>query len=108
MDYRRSGSDMRILVISGLILMILAFNSLAAVPMQLGGDAGKAILVKVANSTFNQTINGTQNLDTTTNRRSNVSAGDLWDWGTPPAGYAVDKSGNLVRISYDEEWLPGI
>jgi hypothetical protein len=99
---------MRILVISGLILMILAFNSLAAVPMQLGRDAGKAILVKVTNSTFNQTINGIQNLDIAMNRMSSASAGYLWDWGTPPAGYAVDKSGSSVRISHDEERLPGI
>jgi hypothetical protein len=99
---------MRVRVILSLILTVLAFNSLAAVPMQLGGDAGKAILAKIANSTFDQTMNGTQNLDTTTNRTSKASKGDLWDWGTPPTGYAIDKSGNLVRISGDEEWLPGI
>jgi len=55
-----------------------------------------------ANSTMNQTtISQTSN---TTKK----AASDLWSWGSVPAGYTLDKSGNLVKLSADDEWLPNI
>jgi hypothetical protein len=49
------------------------------------------------NSTINQTSNTTKK-----------ATSDLWSWGSVPAGYALDKSGNLVKLPTTEEWLPGL
>lgn len=107
---------MKILVILSLILVVSTFSLGASSPIQLNGDAGKAILVNLinntsvnsVNSTLNQTINASQPIDTTANQVSNASTGGLWNWGTAPAGHTVDKSGNLVMVSGDQEWTPNI
>lgn len=43
-------------MILSLILIVLAFSNVSAAIMQLSGDAGKAILVRLANDTLKQTI----------------------------------------------------
>jgi len=115
---------MRTMVIIGLILVVLAISFGIAASMQLSGNAGKAILVNlVNNTTSNQTINANQSINTTDSNQSlnttanqantaspanNASAGGLWSWGTAPAGHTVDKSGNLVMTSGNQEWTPGV
>lgn len=100
-------NHLKVLMVLSLILIVLAFSSGAATTVQLSGDAGKAILQSLINSTPDKTINPNQTIDATTNQANNTSAGDLWSWGTPPAGYSIDDSGNLVP-SNNEEWVPGI
>ncbi len=106
---------MRTIAITILILMVSTFSYGIATPMQLSGDAGKAILVNlVNNTTLNQTINANQSIDNTADQANtvgqvnNTSAAGLWSWGTLPAGHTIDKSGNLVMVSGDQEWAPSI
>ena len=99
---------LKILMALSSILMILAVGLGSAATIELSGDAGKAILQSLVNSTSDKAINANQTIDTFTNQTNNASARGLWSWGTPPAGYAIDKSGNLVSISSNEDWVPGI
>jgi hypothetical protein len=74
---------MRNLVICCLILLAFALNSEATTPVQLSGSNGLAILNQVSSSV--QTINASTNTG-------------LWNWGSIPAGYALNKSGILNRL----------
>lgn len=74
-------------IISIAIISILA-PSYAALPMQLGGDNGRAILENIA---ANSTTNQTESLNAT-------AAGDLWSWGTFPVGHALNESGELAVL----------
>jgi hypothetical protein len=69
------------------VITILA-SSCAALPMQLGGDNGRAILETIA---ANNTTNQTESLNATV-------SGDLWSWGTLPVGHALNESGELVML----------
>ena len=78
-------SDTKHLMIFGSIFLLLALNCIAA-PLQLSGDAGRAILVTIANNSTNQTDLNSQNQT------------DLWSWGKMPVGHALNSSGELVSI----------
>lgn len=69
-------------MIFGLIFSLLALNCYAA-PLQLSGDAGRAIL---------GAINNTTNLTNSTNDTAN----GLWNWGNLPVGHSINASGKLV------------
>jgi hypothetical protein len=90
---------MRNLVICGLFLLVLAMNSQATAPVQLSGSNGLAILSQVARPI------------PTANTSTNTS---LWNWGSIPAGYALNKSGVLnpfggTPLSNDYNvWTPSI
>jgi len=75
--------DMKNAMIFGLIFSLLALNCYAA-PLQLSGDAGRAIL---------GSINNTSNL---TNSTTNDTANGLWNWGDLPVGHSINASGKLV------------
>lgn len=92
----------------GSILMILAISLGASATVQLSGDAGRAVLQSLINSTPDKTINANQTIDNAANQTNNASTEDLWSWGTPPAGYTIDNSGNLMPMSSIGEWVPGI
>lgn len=90
---------MRKLVICGLFLLVLAMNSQATAPIQLSGSNGLTILSQVARPI------------PTANTSTNTS---LWNWGSIPAGYALNKSGALnplagTPLSNDYNvWTPSI
>ncbi len=96
---------MKNFVIYSAVLLLLAVNCLAVSPLPLEGAAGKAILDNVTDRMLNQTdvVNQTQN------QTENQTGGDLWSWGSLPAGYTLDEFGKLTRIPIGEvEWLPGL
>ena len=89
---------MRNLVMCGLILLALALNSGATAPVQLSGSSGLAILNQIAGSA--QTNNTSKNTG-------------LWNWGSIPIGYALNKSGIMTPIqdllsSNYGVWTPNI
>ncbi len=96
------------------VILLVAVNCLAEQPVKLEGSAGKAILdsmtSKIPNPTVaNQTLNQTGASNVTQNQTENQTGGDLWSWGSLPAGFTLDSSGKLVRIpTGDVEWLPGV
>ncbi len=77
---------MRIFIIFGLILLLLALNSKAATPLSLTGSDGKAILMQIASANV-------------TNEVTKATSGNLWSWGQVPLNYEVDQSGKLFDIS---------
>jgi hypothetical protein len=90
---------MRNIVICGLILFALALNCEATAPIQLTGSNGQAILSQLEGSAH------------TANAATNTS---LWNWGTIPIGYGLNKSGILNPLdgtvlsnSYNV-WTPSI
>jgi hypothetical protein len=72
------------------VISILA-SSCAALPLQLGGDNGRAILETIA---ANNTTNQTESLNAT----AATASGDLWSWGAIPVGHALNESGELVML----------
>ncbi|MDM7911857.1 MAG: hypothetical protein QUS09_02050 [Methanotrichaceae archaeon] len=78
---------MKLSIISITIISILA-SSCAALPIQLGGDNGRAILENIA---AKNTTNQTESLNAT-------APGDLWSWGTLPVGHVLNESGELVVL----------
>ena len=86
---------MRNLVICCLILLTLALNCEATTPVQLTGSNGQAILSQIAVPVQ------TNNTSTNTN---------LWNWGSIPAGYGLNKSGILTPFDYSDAgvWTPSI
>jgi hypothetical protein len=97
--------DMKNFVTYSAVLFLLAVNCLAVSPLPLEGAAGKAILDSMADRLTNQTGAANQ----TQNQTEDQSGGDLWSWGSLPAGYTLDESGKLTRIPTGEvEWLPGL
>lgn len=71
---------MRTLVVCSLILLALALNCEATTPVKLTGSSGQSILSQLEGSAQ------TANLSTNTS---------LWNWGSIPVGYALNKSGIL-------------
>jgi len=90
---------MRNLVICSLILLALALNCEATAPVQLTGSSGQAILSQLEGSAH------------AVNASINTS---LWNWGSIPVGYALNKSGILdpldeTVLSNDYNvWTPSI
>jgi hypothetical protein len=102
---------MKNFVIYSAVLLLLAVNCLAVSPLPLEGAAGKAILDNTTDRMLNQTdaVNQTGTANQTQNQSENQTGGDLWSWGSLPAGYTLDESGKLTRIPTGEvEWLPGL
>ena len=86
---------MRNLVVYGLILLALSLNCEATTPVQLSGSNGQAILSQIAVPV--QTNNTSANTN-------------LWNWGSIPSGYTVNKSGILTPFEYVNNgiWTPSI
>jgi len=78
--------------------MALALNCEATAPVQLSGSNGQAILSQIA---VPLKTNNTNNTSTNTN---------LWNWGSIPAGYWLNKSGMLTPFGYSNDgiWAPSI
>lgn len=90
---------MRNLVLCGVILLALALNCEATAPVQLTGSGGQAILSQLQGSAH------TANVSTNTS---------LWNWGSIPIGYALNKTGilnpldgSILSNSYGN-WAPSI
>ena len=83
---------MRNLAICGLILLAFALICEATAPVQLNGSKGQAILSQIA-------------IPVQTNNTSRNSS--LWNWGSIPAGYWLNKSGILTPID-NGNWTPSI
>jgi hypothetical protein len=83
---------MRNLAICGLIILAFALICEATAPVQLNGSKGQAILSQ--KTTPVQTNNITRN-------------SSLWNWGSIPAGYWLNKSGILTSID-NGNWTPSI
>ena len=91
--------NMRNLAMCCMILFLLALNCEAIAPVQLTGTNGHAILSQLEGSAK------------TANVSTNAS---LWNWGTIPIGYAMNKSGminpldgTVLSNSYNV-WTPSI
>ena len=82
---------MRNLVICGLVILALALNCEATVPVQLNGSNGQAILSQIA-------------VPVQTNNTSTNS--NLWNWGSTPIGYTLTESEILTPD--DGNWTPSI
>jgi hypothetical protein len=107
--------DMKNFVIYSAVLLLLAVNCLAVSPLPLEGAVGRAILDNMTDRMLNQSdvVNQTENQtgkgNLTQNQTENQTGGDLWSWGSLPAGYTLDETGKLTRIPTGEvEWLPGL
>jgi hypothetical protein len=91
--------NMRNLVICVIILLALALNCEATAPVLLTGSNGLAILSQLEGSAK------TANLSTNTG---------LWNWGSIPEGYTLNRSGILnpldgTALSNDYgDWAPSI
>jgi hypothetical protein len=96
---------MRNLVICTLILLALTLNCGATAPVQLSGSNGQAILSQIAVPV--QINNTTANSGQTNNTSTNTG---LWNWGSAPIGYALNKSGILIPFQYENNgvWTPSI
>jgi hypothetical protein len=75
-------SDMKNSIMLGLIFVLLAGSSFA-VPLQLSGDSGRAIL-------------GTIDLNNSTNMANTTNETQLWSWGKLPIGHFINASGKLA------------
>ena len=84
--------SMRNLIICSLILLALALICEATAPVQLNGSNGQAILSQIAIPV--QTDNTSRN-------------SSLWNWGSVPFGYTLNKSGILTPVEYGN-WTPSI
>jgi len=101
---------MRNLFISGLILFNLVLNCQSVEPIHIGRDNGMTILEKLTiNSSDQSDNNATSALNQTnpTSKSSLDAAKGLWGWGNTPIGYALNKSGSLIRLA-NQEWVPSI
>jgi hypothetical protein len=74
---------MRNFVVCILILLALALNCEATAPVQLSGTNGTAISSQIAGPVQ------TNNISTNSS---------LWNWGSTPIGYTLNKSGTLTSI----------
>ena len=83
---------MRNLIICSLSLLALALICEATAPVQLNGSNGQAILSQIAIPV--QTDNISRN-------------SSLWNWGSVPFGYTLNKSGILTPVEYGN-WTPSI
>ncbi|VVB71064.1 Uncharacterised protein [uncultured archaeon] len=85
---------MRNLMLLSLIVLSLAMNCMAAAPIHLGGESGKAVLMQVAS------VNVTSQV-------AKASQGDLWNWGKTPMNYDINSGKPKEQTSYDEYdiWL---
>jgi hypothetical protein len=96
---------MRNLVIFTLILLASALNCDATAPVQLSGSNGQAVLSQIVGSVQNNSTsaNSGQANNTSTNN-------SLWNWGSIPVGYVLNKSGTLTPFEYanDGVWVPSI
>ena len=86
---------MRNLILCGSILLALVLNCEATAPVQLTGSNGQAILSQIA-------------VPVQTNNTSKST--NLWNWGSIPSGYTVNKSGILTPFEYVNNgvWAPSI
>ena len=98
-------NNMRNLVVCVIILLVLAINSQATAPVQLSGSNGQAILSQIAVplQTNNTSANSSQTNNTSTKT-------NLWNWGSTPIGYMLNRSGLLTPFDYSNEgvWTPSI
>ena len=102
---------MKELIIFSLTVLTLALNCQGTGPFHIGQDSGTSILNSLADNISNmsnQSLNATNISMNQTNNTKKETAGDLWSWGQIPAGYKLDKSGKLVRLPTQEEWVPSI
>ena len=92
---------MRNLVICGLVIFALALNCEATVPVQLNGSNGQAILSQIAVPVQTNNTNSGQTNNSSTNTH-------LWNCGSIPIGYTLNKSGLLTPFDYTNEgvWTP--
>jgi hypothetical protein len=79
-------NDMKNTII--LIFLLLACSSFAA-PLQLSGDAGRAIL-------------GTIDLNNSSNEANSTNGSELWSWGRLPVGHFINAYGKLAANPIDE------
>jgi hypothetical protein len=99
------GNNMRNLIICTIIILALSLNCGATAPIQLSGSNGQAVLSQIAVPV--QTNNTSANSGQTNNSSTNTN---LWNWGSIPAGYTLNKSGLLTPFDYtnEGEWTPSI
>ncbi|VVB69612.1 Uncharacterised protein [uncultured archaeon] len=86
---------MRNLVLFGLIISLLTLNSTTAMPLQLSGTGGQAILTNVASTNISIEV-------------GKATPEDLWSWGKIPMNYCLNTSGKLIEqpsIDEDNMWL---
>ena len=103
-------NEMRNLSIYCLILFNLVLNCQSVEPIHIGRDNGMTILEKLTiNSSDQSDNNATSALNQTnqTGKFSTDTAEGLWSWGNTPVGYALNKSGSLIRLA-NQEWVPSI
>ena len=98
---------MRYRLLCGLVLLVLALNSMGREPIYLGEGNGRAILESIANNTSNQSSN-LSNITPIQTGNATRKEGGLWSWGTVPAGYRMEESGKLTWLPNTEEWHPSI
>jgi hypothetical protein len=94
---------MRYKLLCGLVLLVLALNSMGREPIYLGEGNGRAILESIANNTSNLS-----NVTPIQTGNATRKEGGLWSWGTTPAGYRMGESGELALLPNTEEWYPSI
>lgn len=111
---------MKRFIIYIVIFLLLAQSYMALSPIELGGSSAKGTADNLAENASNQTelLNLSENPKIQTendvlagdisNQTSKNLTGDLWNWGSVPEGYSLDKSGKLVENPKDTEWLPSI
>ena len=75
-------------IILGLIFLLLACGSFAA-PLQLSGEAGRAIF-------------GTIDLNNSTNMANSKNESQLWSWGKLPVGHFINATGKLAANPIDD------
>ena len=96
------GDNMRNLVlICTIILLALSLNCGATAPVQLSGSNGQAVLSQIAVPVQTNNTNSGQTNNSSTNTH-------LWNWGSIPIGYTLNKSGLLTPFDYTNEgvWTP--
>ena len=78
-------------LILSLIFLLLACSTLAA-PLQLCGNAGRAIL-------------GTIDLNNSSNETNTTNESELWNWGNLPVGHFINTSGKLAANPMNDDGL---
>jgi hypothetical protein len=104
---------MRMLVIFGLSVLILASACEAAGPFHISQESVKSVINSLddnVSNTSNQTLNVTKILLNQTNNTGRGTTDDLWNWGRLPAGrYLNTTTGKLIGWGLGpEEWTPTI
>ena len=84
-------SEMKNSIMLCIIFLLLACGSFAA-PLQLGGNAGRAIL-------------STIELNNSTNEANSTNGTDLWSWGKLPVGHFINASGKLAANPINDDGL---